>query len=242
MWATRPQKRTNTRAVLTNFSWTWLSPLVSIQKLAEGGDLTPEAAIANTQTALVLLGNASQYFATEWRKVLLQQLNPKLKALVEDSDFFDAPPLLFGTNFGKVAKDQLDALKKASTSSGWSSKQFFGRATPEKGLRANGAGGVAAATAPRTPREGGTTMLAPPQKGSTQQQPKDSSNTCRLCKPYCTSKPKNVICYQPYSDNYIPTRATEPVGHDHNMSLASSQAGSLRANWQVIMVRHSFQN
>ena len=113
-----------------------VSPLVSTLELAEGGDLTPEAAIANTQAALVLLGNASQHFATERRKVLLQQLNPKLKALVEDSDFSDAPPLLFGTNFGKVAKDRLDAaeaLKKASTSSGWSGKQFFRKSHPRKG-------------------------------------------------------------------------------------------------------------
>ena len=91
---------------------------------------------------------------------------------------------------------------------------------------------MAAATAPRTPREGGTTMLAPAQKGSAQQQPKDNSNICRSCKLYCTSKPKNVICYQPYSDNYLPTRATEPVGHDHNMSPA--RLAHFRANWQVI--------
>ena len=78
-----------------------VSPLVSTLELAESGDLTPEAAIANTQAALVLLGNASQHFATERRKVLLQQLNPKLKALVEDSDFSDAPPLFLGLILAK---------------------------------------------------------------------------------------------------------------------------------------------
>ena len=68
-------------------------------------------------------------------------------------------------------------------------------------------------------------MLAPVQKESAQLQPKDSSHICRLCKLYCTSKPQNVLCYQPYSD----TRATKPVGHDHNMSPASSQADSFQS-------------
>ena len=90
-------------------------------------------------------------------------------------------------------------------------------------------GGVAAVTAPRTPSEGSTTMLAPAQKESAQLQPKDSNHICRLCKFYCTSKPQNVLCHQPYSDNYIPTRAAKPVGHDHNMSPASSPADSFQS-------------
>ena len=95
--------------------------------MAEAGDLTPEAAVANTQAALVFIGNTSQHFAADRRKALLQQLNPKLKSLVEDSDFSEAPPFLFGTDFGKVAKERLDAtevLKKVSTSSGWAGKVF----------------------------------------------------------------------------------------------------------------------
>ena len=88
---------------------------------------------------------------------------------------------------------------------------------------------MAPVTAPRTPSEGGTTMLAPAQKESAQLQPKDSNRICRLCKFYCTSKPQNVLCHQPYSDNYIPTRAAKPVGHDHNMSPASSQADSFQS-------------
>ncbi len=114
-----------------------VSPLTATLEMAEAGELTPEAAVANTQAALVLLGNASQQFAADCRKTLLQQLNPKLKSLVEDSDFSDAPPFLFGADFGKVAKERLDAaaaLKKVSTGAGWATgKQFFRKSHPRKG-------------------------------------------------------------------------------------------------------------
>ena len=37
------------------------------------------------------------------------QLNPQLKQLVKDADFKEAPPFLFGENFGTLAKERLEA-------------------------------------------------------------------------------------------------------------------------------------
>jgi len=45
------------------------------------------------QAAVVLLGNASQHHAVQCRQVIL---NSKLKSLIKDEDFRDAPPFLFG--------------------------------------------------------------------------------------------------------------------------------------------------
>ena len=78
--------------------------MVQNLELAEAGELTPEAAVQNTQAALLFVNNASLQFSAERRKMLLQQLNPKLKNLMEDSDFSAAPPMLFGSEFGKMAK------------------------------------------------------------------------------------------------------------------------------------------
>ena len=46
---------------------------------------------------------------------MLTQMNPQLKGLMRDNDFKDAAPLLFGDNFGALAKERLEAaaaLKK----------------------------------------------------------------------------------------------------------------------------------
>ena len=61
------------------------------------------------------MGNANYHHSTERRKALLQHLNPLLKQLVEESDFKEAPPMLFGENFGVLAKQRIEAaaaLKK----------------------------------------------------------------------------------------------------------------------------------
>ena len=81
-------------------------------------------------------------------------------------------------------------------------------------------------------------MLAPAQKESAQLQPKDSSHICRLCKLYCTSKPQNVLCHKPYSDNYIPTRVPKPVGHDLTCHQPAARLTHFRANWQAITQGH----
>ena len=67
------------------------------------------------QASLVLMGYASFHHSTGRRKGLLQHLNPQLKQLVEESDFKGPAPMLFGENFGTIAKQRLEAaaaLKK----------------------------------------------------------------------------------------------------------------------------------
>ena len=49
------------------------------------------------------------------KTTMLTQMNPQLKGLMRDNDFKDAVPLLFGDNFGALAKERLEAaaaLKK----------------------------------------------------------------------------------------------------------------------------------
>jgi len=61
------------------------------------------------------MGNASYHHSSDRRRTLLQHLNPQLKQVVEESDFKEALPLLFGENFGLVAKQRIKvaaALKK----------------------------------------------------------------------------------------------------------------------------------
>ena len=81
---------------------------------AEEFSLLPET-INMIQTSLQLMGNANYHHSTERRKALLQHLNPLLKQLIEESDFKEAPAMLFGENFGVLAKQRIDAaaaLKK----------------------------------------------------------------------------------------------------------------------------------
>ena len=93
----------------------------------------PPEAINMIQTLIQLMGNANYHHSTERRKVLLQHLNPLLKQLVEESDFKEAPPMLFGENFGVLDKQRIEAaaaLKKTlATDKG---KRGFRQSHPQK--------------------------------------------------------------------------------------------------------------
>jgi len=82
----------------------WLSaaaPLAAgLQDIEDGRGDTYDATKA-MQAALVLLGNASQHHVVQCHQVILQQLNPKLKSLIKDDDFRDAPLFLFGEHFAQ---------------------------------------------------------------------------------------------------------------------------------------------
>ena len=82
--------------------------LVSVLERAEELSL-PAEAIAAIQTSLQLMSNANQHNSIACRNALLMQLNPQLKQLVEDVDFKEAPPFLFGENFGTLAKERTEA-------------------------------------------------------------------------------------------------------------------------------------
>lgn len=101
--------------------------MVQNLELAEAGELTPEAVVQNTQAALLFVNNASLQFSAERRKMLLQQLNPKLKNLMEDSNFSVAPPMPFSSEFGKIPKEMLEAsYALKNVASGSNHSQYSG--------------------------------------------------------------------------------------------------------------------
>ena len=75
----------------------------------DGDEILDAEVIQGIRNALLLLGNACQQHSLQRRKVILQYLNPQLKSLVQDADFADAPPYLFGAKFGELAKERLEA-------------------------------------------------------------------------------------------------------------------------------------
>ena len=113
----------------------WLdaaSPLVMLLERDEEFQL-PAEAIQMIQASIVLMGNASFHHSTERRRGLLQHLNPQLKQLVAESDFMEAAPMLFGENFGTIAKQRLEAaaaLKKTLAPNKW--KQGFRQSHPQQ--------------------------------------------------------------------------------------------------------------
>ena len=120
----------------------WLdatSPLVSVLERAEELTLLAEA-IGAIQTSLQLMGNANQHNSIARRNALLIQLNPQLKQLVEDVDFKEAPPFLFGENFGTLAKERIEAAAALTKTLGIDkSRQGFQKSHPQ-GNQSRGGG------------------------------------------------------------------------------------------------------
>ena len=100
MKAVLPTDAIKADGYLSRLQQFWLdavAPLAAILESAEAGELMPEKAVASTQAALCLMGNAHQQMAQERRKKLLFKLNPSLKFMAEDRKNFDsAAPMLFG--------------------------------------------------------------------------------------------------------------------------------------------------
>ena len=62
--------------------------------------------------AAALIGNASTHISRLRREKLVTAINKNLTTLVkEDTDFTEAAPNLFGSDFSKRAKDYLDQVK-----------------------------------------------------------------------------------------------------------------------------------
>jgi len=93
---------------LQNYWLDAVNPLVYVLEKAEELNL-PAEAVNSIQTSLRLLGNANAHNTTARGKSLLMQMNPHLKDLLRDKDFKEAAPMLFGENFGSLAKDRLEA-------------------------------------------------------------------------------------------------------------------------------------
>ena len=109
-----------------------MAPIVMVLERAEEFSLPPEG-ITMIQTSLQLMGNVNYHHSSEYRKVLLQHLNPLLKQLIEESDFRDAPPMHFWENFEVLPKQRIEAaaaLKKTpATAKG---KQFLAEPPSEE--------------------------------------------------------------------------------------------------------------
>ena len=117
--AVLPKDAIKADGYLSRLQQFWLdavAPLAAVLESAEAGELTPEKAVAATQTALYLMGNAHQQMAQERRKKLILKLNPSLKFMAEDGkNFTSAAPMLFGEEFAKQATttvEQVKAMKK----------------------------------------------------------------------------------------------------------------------------------
>ena len=76
--------------------------------------------------ALQFVGNASVQMARERRKRAIAEMNYKLIELAEkDSIYEDAPPMLFGDQFAKEAKEREDQLRCLDRASGRGRNQNF---------------------------------------------------------------------------------------------------------------------
>ena len=120
----------------------WLdatNPLVSVLERVEEVSL-PAEAIAAIQTSLQLMGNANQHNSIARRNALLMQLNPQLKQLVEDVDFKEAPPFLFGENFGTLAKERIEAAAALTKTPGIDKSRQGFQKSHSQGNRSGGGG------------------------------------------------------------------------------------------------------
>lgn len=90
-----------------------MGPLTSILEGASSSEgLDFDVAVNATKAALQLVGNASAKLSHLRRKRVVAHLSPALLPLVEEeSNFKEAPPALFGTEFAKKSKDHVDQMK-----------------------------------------------------------------------------------------------------------------------------------
>ena len=110
--------------------------LAALLKKTDDSSFSITDAIPMIQSALMLMGDASQYQASLRRKILLEHLNPKLKSLMSNKDFSKAHPLLLSEDFGEKAKSRLEVaavLQNATSTKTLSSyRQGFQKGYPRR--------------------------------------------------------------------------------------------------------------
>ena len=130
-----PTARTADRAAsrLQQFWLDSVNPLVFILEKTEEMNL-PKEVIGGIQTSIQLMGNVNFHNSAARRQALMTQLNPKLKTLFLGTDFKDAPPFLFGKNFGVLAKERLEASEalRKSVSSEKGAGRGFQKSHPQR--------------------------------------------------------------------------------------------------------------
>ena len=113
-----------------------VAPLAALLEQTDDENFTIREAIPMVQSAIRLLGDATQHQSAMRRKVIMQHLNPQLQTLMKDVDFKGTQPLLFEENFGEKAKARMEAaaaLQKIVTPAGSKGKQTgFQKGHPQK--------------------------------------------------------------------------------------------------------------
>ena len=180
--------------------------------------------IQGIRNALVLLGNASQQHLLQQRKAILQHFNPQLKSLVQDADFAEAPPYLFGTNFGKLAKERLEAaalIQKAQK------PQNFQKRHPQKFSSWGHRGGSQTSKGPsrgRVYHSGGS-------RGTTSSNNRNKQSKCTYAQFKCT---KDVVMYSSVITS--PEPCSTPPGVDEQvrsdrLSVSHKESSPIGIYW-----------
>ena len=68
----------------------WLEaavPLISLLETAHDDKLDPKTAVTMVQSALLLMGDASQHHSANRREVILRQLHPQIADLMKEEDY-----------------------------------------------------------------------------------------------------------------------------------------------------------
>ena len=144
--AVLPKDTIKVDGYLSRLQQFWLDAVAlpaAVLESVEAGELTPEKAVAATQTAIYLMGNVHQQMAQERRKKLILKLNPSLKFMAEDGkSFASAAPMLFGEEFAKQATtivEQVKAMKKLNVP--FEKKSLFSSYNP-RGFQSGCGGGA----------------------------------------------------------------------------------------------------
>ena len=110
-----------------------VTPLAALLESTGDETFTIKEAISMVQSAIRLLGDATQHHSSLRRKAIMQHLNPQLQTLMKDVDFKGSQPLLFVEDFGEKAKTRIEAaaaLRKVVNSLGPKGKHVvFRKAT-----------------------------------------------------------------------------------------------------------------
>ena len=112
-----------------------LAPLTMLLEAHHRGDESdPKDVVRAVKAAVELIGNANAHMPNLQRVKVIGDINKALLPLVgDDTNFVEAPPLLFGTEFaqkGKEMVDQVKAMRSTFTSKPERRPPFFRNAPP----------------------------------------------------------------------------------------------------------------
>ena len=90
-----------------------LAPMTSLLEAHNKGDkLDQKDVIQAVKMGVTLIGNANAHLLHLWRERIVSDINTALLPIVgDDSNFREAAPLLFGTEFAKKGKEMVEQVK-----------------------------------------------------------------------------------------------------------------------------------